>query len=707
MNRILAALAVALSVAFAPAGPARAQDLATLVAERVEIRADSTLVAEGAVEVFWRGARLTARRILYDRAADRLVIEGPITLTDGGEVALFADQAELSADLQDGILSSARLVLAEQLQLAAVEIARVGGRFTDLDRVVTSSCQVCPGQPEPLWSIRARRVIHDQQERQIYFEQAQFRIAGVPVFYLPRLRFPDPTLSRARGLLFPRVRSTSALGTGVKLPYFFPIGASADLTVVPYLSARTTTVELRYRQAFRRGDIEFNGAVSRDSILPEDTRYYLFGTGAFDAPRGFRLGFGLQLASDDAYLLDYGYGDHDRLESSVWVNRTRRGEHIGAEVLAFRTLRGSEPNSTQPTLVSTFVRERRFVPGGIGGIATLRFETLTAYRNAPTDVLGRDVARAAATATWERTEVFGPGVVATGTARLAAELYGVAQDSAFPGWTARAVPETAVTLRWPLSRAGADGATYLLEPVAALAFTPRGLRAVPNEDSFVTEFDEGNLLGLSRFPGTDRREEGLRLALGLGWTRVSPSGWTARLTFGRIFREEGLDTLGPGTGLSGTASDWLAVAAIELPNRLDLTTRALIDDDLTVRRADIRIGYEDTRFSIDSGLLLLEPAPAEGRDDRVAEWAMDADWRISAAWTGRAAWRYDFEAHRATSAGFGLGWENECARVDLSLSRRFTSSTSVRPTTDFGLSVELTGFGTGGESRAPRRRCMN
>ena len=64
--------------------PARAQDEpATLVADRVFLTAGDTLTAEGAVEVFYRGARLAARRIVYDGATAELTIEGPITLTDG------------------------------------------------------------------------------------------------------------------------------------------------------------------------------------------------------------------------------------------------------------------------------------------------------------------------------------------------------------------------------------------------------------------------------------------------------------------------------------------------------------------------------------------------------------------------------------------------------------------------------------------------
>ena len=84
----LAALCLTLLLVLAGTGPAPAQEAATLVADRVLISGDTALVAEGNVEVLWQGTRLRARRISYDRAADRLTIEGPITLTAGENVAI-------------------------------------------------------------------------------------------------------------------------------------------------------------------------------------------------------------------------------------------------------------------------------------------------------------------------------------------------------------------------------------------------------------------------------------------------------------------------------------------------------------------------------------------------------------------------------------------------------------------------------------------
>ena len=117
------------------------------------------------------------------------------------------------------------------------------GAIPRLANVVASTCQVCPAQPTPLWEIRAARVVHDSLERQIYFDRAQFRLAGVPIAYIPRLRLPDPSVRRTSGLLTPQLRFSSELGPGLKLPYFLTLGRSADLTLTPYLAERDRTLQ--------------------------------------------------------------------------------------------------------------------------------------------------------------------------------------------------------------------------------------------------------------------------------------------------------------------------------------------------------------------------------------------------------------------------------------------------------------------------------
>ena len=710
MRRLTRAFSVMLALL---AAPVLAQDRASLVADSLNITGSDTLIARGHVEIFFKGQRLSATSIVYDRANDRLIIEGPIVLNDGQGSFILASQAELSADLTEGVLQSARMVMNQQLQLAAAEIMRVGGRYTALNRVAASSCKVCAGDPTPLWEIRARRVVHDQQERQLYFDAAQFRLAGVPVMYIPRLRMPDPTLKRATGFMMPVFRTTSNLGPGLRLPYFIKIGDHRDLTITPYFTTSgARTVDLRYRQAFATGDLTITGALSGDDLLPDQTRGYLLAKGRFALPKGFALDLRGEVVSDKAYLLDYGYPAADRLESRVEISRTRRNEYISARLIGFHSIREGDDNTTLPAVVADLTWYRRFTLGSLGGEGGLRFQTHGHYRpsalaldsNLDGISEGRDLGRISLRADWRRDWVLTNGMVAAVLGEAVADVYSIGQDDIYGGSTARLHGALAAELRWPWVKAEARGVAHVIEPVAQLVWAPRGTDSLPNEDSALVEFDEGNLFALNRFPGSDAVERGVRANLGVSYLRSDPAGWNLGLTRGRVVRADDLAQFSAGSGLDGLQSDWMLATQLDMAGVLGVTNRMVFDDDLTLTKAEFRAALTADRYSLAAGYVFAVADLAENRPDPTSELTLYSTVKLSSNWTAELASRYDLETERAAKAGLGLTYRNECLAVDLSLSRRFTSSTTVQPTTDFGLTVEILGFG-GGSAPGPARQC--
>lgn len=688
----------------APAA-ALAQGAATLVADRLYIESDRRLVAEGNVEVFQNGQRMTAQRVVYDQLSDTIEITGPIRMSEGAGYVLLADQADLGRDMADGLLRSARLVLDQQLQIAAAEIRRVGGRYTRMSRAVVSSCQVCADNPVPLWEIRARRVIHDAETGQLYFDGAQFRVAGVPVVYIPRLRMPDGTVDRAAGFLTPEFKITSRLGTGLKLPWFLPIGDSRDLTFTPYIASNTRTLGLRYRQAYRNGTLELSGALSQDD-LRDGLRGYVEIDAEFALPRDFLLRIEGVQVTDDAYLLDYDISDTDRLANTARIERVRRDELIEANVGLYRSLREGIAAEEVPAITGTAVWERRFGGPG-GGRGGLRFEAsgFVYDGSGATPDDQRDMLRFSGRFDWRQDAVLGNGMLVAGLADLSVDAFTVNDDPAYPSAKIRALPAVGAELRWPLARTEAGGAVQVLEPVAQLIWAPDSLTPAPNVDSTLLEFDEGNLFAFSRFPGSDRRELGARANLGLSWTRFDPAGWSATLGGGRIFRADDLGQFTTASGLSGTRSDWLVAAHLETGTGLELTNRALFGDDFNIARDELRLGWETDRLDLAASYIWLSADPSENRPDDAAEFFLDGGLELGNNWTGEVEARYDFSGDRMSDAGIGLSYRNECIEVGLSLSRRFASSASVEPSTDFALNVALGGFGSGHDGRKYRRSC--
>ncbi|ATG46590.1 organic solvent tolerance protein [Celeribacter ethanolicus] len=690
------ALSAALSMAALPAMTQTASEPSTaLMADSVSF--DGTLlIASGAVEVLRGDTRLTATRITFNQETGALSIEGPIRLTQAdGASEILASAAEIDTELKNGLLLSARMVIDRQMQLAAARLDVVEGRYTRLEKTVASTCEVCAVRPVPLWEIRASEVIHDNETHQLYFTDAHLRIVDIPVFWLPHLRVPDPTVTRANGFLIPEIRTDSTLGTGIEVPYFITLGDHRDLTVAPYLATNTTTLNLRYRQAFVHGDLELNGAVSSDDTR-DGLRAYLFAEGNWRLDNGMKLGFDLRATSDIAYLLDYGYFDEDYLPSKVTLSRYREDEAIDGQFVYSRSLRDSDLaiEDTLPFLLGEFSYEHLYDPARLPGQLSFGITASTSYRDSEDDIDGYDVLRLGAEGRWSGSTVFGPGLKLENAAALYVDGYLQQQYSAYENHVTRLTGSAETRLSWPLTRSTASGASELLEPLLQLGWSDSTGGDVPNTDSRFVEFDEGNLLTLARFPGADRRDTGLTAAAGL---RFSHYGETSDygLTLGRVLSLEDHDAYSVASGLSGQSSDWLLGAGLRFQNGFAANTRALITEDAEITKWETRLDLSRPRYTIGSSYAYVIADAAEERDTDLNEFGFDGSVKLAQNWSATAQYLYDFNEDEATRAGLGLQFQNECTRLKLELSRRYWDTDSLDPTTRVAFSVGFGAFGSG------------
>jgi LPS-assembly protein len=715
-------LGLLLALATPIAAQERSSDPAVLVADDVRLTADNRLIATGNVEALYQGRRLTAREITYNHGTGQLAITGPLTLTDVEGALVVADSAELDRDLTNGILRGARIVMQDQLQLAAVEMRRTDARFNQLYKTAVTSCRVCDNGRPPLWQIRAQRVIHDEQERQLYFDNAQFRILNTTVLYLPRLRLPDPTVDRARGFLTPSLVNSSLLGTGIRVPYFIPIGQSRDLTLAPFLATNSKRLEFRYRQAFRKGEIEFNGAVAEDDFSPDPTRGYLFGTGRFELPRDFILRFNVELASDDTFLLDHGFSDKDRLVNEVSIERARRDEYIRGAFTHFQSRRVGESNATLPTLAGNAEYERRFFPARLGGELRFGAALHSHYRSSESTLAtldrfadGRDVTRFTSRLDWYRGWTLPAGVLASFQTGVILDHFEISQVGITAASQATELtPRLALELRWPLLKSTGHAVTHVIEPVAQLSWSGGSNPDIPLDEATLIEFDEGNLFNPSRFNAPDRRERGYSAAYGVSYTRFDPAGWQGSLALGQVWREERMlerDGLTPSfaksSGLRPRASDLLIAGQFRNATGLTVTARGLFDSMFDTTKAEARASWRNDDTNIAATYVWLSADPAENRPAKVSEWAIDGSYRFAQNWTGHAEWRFDAAAERSVRAGAGLTYSNECVDITLSVSRRFTSSTILEPETNIGFTVGFTGFSSATRDPSFTRTCRN
>ena len=689
-----------------------AQQLTNLIADQIEINSDGVLVASGSVTVWQGDTKITANKISYEGTINSLEITGPIRLTDGTGTVILADQAALSQDLSQGLIKSARIILNKQVQIAAAQISRVNSRYTQAYKVAATSCYVCAGKT-PLWQIRAQRIVHDKLEKQLHFDNAQLRIMDLPVLFFPYLRLPDPSLKRASGFLVPQLTTSTTLGTAIRTPYFFKLGDHKDFTLTPILSSRTNTLGFRYREAFQTGKLSLEGAVSRDNLSTDQNRGYLFGTANYELDQDYKLDVQVQTVSDPSYFYEYDVARIDRLETKISINRTKRYENSELRFSNYHSLRDSDSNATQPTLVAEGIYQQRIVPSSIGGVLDLESSFLASYRYSDIDsdgdsdgyVDGYDTARLSLVANWKRNYSFQNGSIVDVESQVETSQYVVRQHKNVDPNITRISTAAAVGLRWPLSRRLKDGGMQRIEPHVQLVGMNSHSEKIPNQDSTRVEFDEGNLYRLNRGPGFDQIETGARINIGVsGYNQYKTKtkiGWEV----GRVYRGNGFEKFSKASGLSGSVSDWLVAGAIETPSGIELVARALLKDLGYIKKAEARMAWKNPTHKIAATYVGLSADTLEGRATPLSSLALNWQYRFAPDWQSASDFQFNATNGKLSKLNFGLKYANECVDVNFSASRHFSTSTTFSNKTEFGLSVELSGFSSGVRKAPKSRQC--
>jgi LPS-assembly protein len=305
-----------------PARPARSEDQMLVRAEEINYDYSNERVsAVGNVQIYYGNSTLEADRVIYDQKTKRLHAEGNVTLTQEDGTVTHGEIMDLSDDYRDGFVDSLRLDAPEQTRFAATRAERTEGNYTVFHNGVYTACEPCREDPTkpPKWQVKAARIIHDQNEKMLYFEDARLEFVGVPMAYLPYMSAPDPTVKRKTGVLTPTFGSGTVYGVGVTVPYYFALAPDYDFTFAPMITSKQgPLLQGEWRQRLLTGSytIRATGLFQADKdVFIQDgvkTPGYLDWRGSVQSWGQFNLsdkwvwGWDGTLLSDKTYLQDYG-----------------------------------------------------------------------------------------------------------------------------------------------------------------------------------------------------------------------------------------------------------------------------------------------------------------------------------------------------------------------------------------------------------------
>lgn len=572
--------------------------------ELVYDRDKDELSAVGKVQIYYDGSVLEADRVTHFRRTNRLEAIGNVRYQTKDGNVIHTDHINLDADFRDGFIQSLLIETPERTRIAAATAERRDDNITVLRSGAYTACEPCKEDPSkpPLWQVKAKRIVHNERERVIHYEDATIEFFGVPIAYFPYFWHPDPTVKRQTGFLLPSFFANDRAGYGVNIPYYWALAPNYDLTVAVAPTTRQigplVSAEFRHRLVDGSYSIRASGIFQQEpeafrdqsGVNPGDREFrgHVETKGRFRINRRWAWGWDATLLTDRYYLSDYevaSEGANSERVSQVFLTGQGDRSYFDARAMGFvgfgRVDHREQQPFIHPVVDYSYVLDRPVLGGEVG--LTTNFVSLTrdqaefvaasktAFNNAAQDIaphcdinkmmfdpinancalrgFSGDYTRFTTQMYWRRTMTNPWGVVikpfATARADIATRDTDDANVAAYIGGTnresmVRAMPAAGVEARWPFISVHSWG-TQIIEPIGQVVVRPNEthIGQFPNEDAQSLVFDDTNLFSIDKYSGYDRVEGGTRANVGVQYTANIHRFGMINMLFGQSYHLAG------------------------------------------------------------------------------------------------------------------------------------------------------------------------
>jgi LPS-assembly protein len=587
-----------------PAPPPRTQETGQqqMLLQATEIQYDypnERVSAVGNVQVYYKGTTVEADKVIYDQRTKHLHAEGNVRLTSPDGQITYGNLIDLSDDLRNGFIDSLRIETLDQTRFAAARGNRTKGNFTVLESGVYTACQPCRDDPRkpPLWQVKAARIIHDQSEKMVYFEDAKLEFFGVPLLYTPYLAAPDPTVKRKSGFLMPLVTTSSLYGYSVQTPYYLALAPNYDMTISPrYTSKQGPLANIEWRHRLDNGSytVRTSGVYQTDKneFLGTDAFKTFRGSvetsGRFNLSRRWTWGWDAVLVSDPTYFADYKirtlqsrsadlvsfFGQTEGISQLFLAGRGDRS-YFDARTIHYTGFTSSDQQEALPLIHPVVDYQNTF--NGFGGELGYNVNMTSLSRNAASfDAISQvavtnnlcstttadpavktsancllrgvpgNYSRLSADVHWRSQYIDPLGQVFTPFASIRGDAaqVNVSNDVGVNNFIesgesdlTRTMPTAGIEYRYPFISVHSWG-TQTIEPIAQIIARPSETKIgrFPNEDAQSLVFDDSNLFKMDKFSGWDRVEGGGRANAGLQYIAQFNGGGSANMLIGQSYQ---------------------------------------------------------------------------------------------------------------------------------------------------------------------------
>ncbi|MEH6591058.1 MAG: LPS-assembly protein LptD [Halioglobus sp.] len=654
----------------------------------------NTVTLSGGVKVSQGYRQLSGDNATFNRDTQQGSLSGNIILREPG--ALFVgDSAEFDSRTGEASIKNSEFVLHElNFRGAAGDLRRDQEGLIHIEDGALSYC--APDQED--WSIRANSMELDTVEGVGVARGAKLELGGVPVFYMPWLRFPLDD-SRRTGVLWPSLGSDSKGGVDIAVPVYLNLAPNYDALYIPrYIQERGVNheIDLRYLNPYI-GHWSVGGAFMEDDKryedeFPDERSYdrWLVSAqhnGLFE--QRWRSKVDYARASDTNYLKDL---DSSSLENKRATSLLQLGslDYLGdqwlfeAEVQQFQSLADDISNDYKklPQLSARYRGDQ--APFAIDPIL------FTQYSYFDTDderVTGQRV-YAEAGASYPMQWTYGFLKPLLKYRQLEYDLSDPIKfaDNSSPSTGAALANLDAGLLFDRQTRIGGKSLIQTLEPRMYYLYSDYEEQSdQPDFDSAELTFSYNQLFRETRFSGHDRIDDANQLSMGVTTRFIDDSDGQEYLSasLGQIFYfEDRRVRLNPnGKPLTQSGSEIAAEVTFRPDDKIDVRSSLLWDP----YSGKMQAGYVQANYSLDNGTVVnagytyRRPLPGFNTQPVTEQVNLSTYLPIASNWSLFAAWNYSIEADTSIEDMYGLEYDTCCWMVRLMHLRYFDNIPGTTP----------------------------
>ena len=690
------------------------------------------VAAVGNVKIYYGGYTLEAQKVSYDRRSGRLVATGQVTLTDPTGASYYSEHIDITDDFRDGFVQSLRVDTAQHTYFAASRAERSEGQTTTFVGGVYTACEPCKEHPErpPLWDVKAAKIVQNGKTRRIYFHHARLEFFGLPIAWLPYFSVPDPTVSRATGLLTPAFGYSARVGAFLTTPYFWALAPNYDVTLTPTVLSRQgllTELEWRHTNGPLTYSVNVAGIYQLDpSAFPAGSaarttwRGGIASAGTYAINRDWTLGWNGTLLSDRGFGIDYGVlgANASDLKSTIYLTGLRGRNYFNAASSYYQVL-------TEPTAGAQYAQnlqawvapevDYQRVADVFGGQMTFTTNIANVVRQTddPFNISGDpttyyhgvagEFVRGTQEIAWQRRFVGLFGQVFKPFASVRGDLYYMTGNSASAvtgrSTATRFMPAVGLEWSWPILMT-AGNLSQIIEPVAQVIVRPdeTGVGTLPNNDAQSLVFDSSNLFTIDKFSGFDRIEGGTRANIGLryhaafgnGATIDGIAGQSIQLAGTNPFASDPISNVAAYSGLETTFSDYVAGLTVDSGLGARVDARARFDNaTLALNRGELLATASFGRATTSVGYLYSRSDPNAGRTSPSSVIRGGASLSIGENWRAFGSITYDIAGRAIADDTFGLAFDNDCVTLSVAYSETRFGYTARDPARVISVSLAL------------------